>query len=158
MSFTRSARSTNPPSAAKKGTCVVPACVTSGPLPETAALRIRSNCTSQPTSWTWTSIPLSFSNGLTISSVSPTGSGPLFMTQNRTCALSFESPPEPSSSPPADATAHTPPPTTSTAVSAISSLLIASLLLALVRQFRALVQKRFCSGYGTCSACSSQSP
>src|SRR5918997_1548515 len=147
MSSTRSDRSSKPPSAAKKGPGVVPACVTSGPLPETAALRIRSNWTSQPTSWTSTSIPVSFSNGLTISSVSPTGSGPLFITQNRTCALSFEPPPEPSSSPPADATAHTPAPTTITAASALSSLLIVSLL-----------QKRFCYGYGTCAASSSESP
>jgi hypothetical protein len=89
MSLTRSLRSSNPPSAAKNGTCVVPACVTSGPWPETAALRIRSNWTSQPTSSTLTSMPVRRSKGATIRSVSLTGSGPLFMTHSRTvCPLS----------------------------------------------------------------------
>src|SRR4051794_8468443 len=80
--------SSNPPSAAKNGTWVVPACVTSGPSPETAALRIRSSWTSQPTSSTLTLIPVFCSNGATIFSVSATGLGPLFMIQRRTvCPL-----------------------------------------------------------------------
>src|SRR5918995_1953051 len=99
---TRSDRSSNPPSAAKNGTCVVPAWVTSGPWPDTAALRMRSNWTSQPTSWTLTSIPVSSSNGLRIRSVSPTGSGPLSMIQSRSETSSEEAvaeSPSPSSSP-----------------------------------------------------------
>ena len=35
-------------------------------------------------------MPVFFSNGATISSVSATGSGPLFMTQSRTSPLGFE--------------------------------------------------------------------
>src|SRR5919109_4671418 len=130
MSPTRSERSSNPPSAAKNGTCVVPAWVTSGASPETAAFRIRSNWTSQPTSWTFTSMPVFFSNGLMISSVSPTGSGPLFMIQNRTEAFLVELPLPPplSSSPPAAATAQTPIPIATTATIAITSLLIEPLL------------------------------
>jgi hypothetical protein len=51
-------RSLKPPRAAKNGTCVVPACVTSGPVPETAALRMGSSWTSQPTTCTLTLMPV----------------------------------------------------------------------------------------------------
>ena len=44
----------------------MPACVTSGPSPETAALRMRSNCTSQPTTSTSTFTPVLRSNGWTM--------------------------------------------------------------------------------------------
>src|SRR3954471_23843395 len=82
--LTLSCTFSNPPSAAKKGTCVVPACVTSGASPDTAALRIRSSWTSQPTSSTLTLIPVFCSNGATIRWVSATGLGPLFMIHSRT--------------------------------------------------------------------------
>ena len=73
MSLTRLERSSKPPSAAKNGTWVVPACVMSGPSPETAALRMRSNWTSQPTSSTLTLIPVFAVNGATVFSMSGTG-------------------------------------------------------------------------------------
>src|SRR3954454_9102324 len=83
MSLMRPLRSPKPLSAAKNGTCVVPACVTSGPPPETAALRMRSNWTSQPTSSTLTLTPVWRSNAFTMRWVSSTGCGPLFMTHRR---------------------------------------------------------------------------
>src|SRR4051794_1295799 len=52
----------------------------SGPAPDTAAFLMRSNCTSQPTSLTFTLTPVCCSNGCRIRSVSATGLGPLFMT------------------------------------------------------------------------------
>ena len=76
--------SSKPPSAAKNGTCVVPACVTSGASPETAALRMRSNCTSQPTTSVWTLTPVFCSNGLSRASMSSFGFGPLGMIQSLT--------------------------------------------------------------------------
>ena len=76
--------SSKPPSAAKNGTCVVPACVTSGPSPEIAELRMRSNCTSQPTTSTLTLTPFFCSNGLTRASMSGLGLGPLGMIHSRT--------------------------------------------------------------------------
>ena len=77
MSSTRSLRSVKPPSAAKNGTWVVPACVMSGPSPETAALRMRSNWTSQPTSCTSTFTPVLAVNGSTIFCRSSFGLGEL---------------------------------------------------------------------------------
>src|SRR4051812_11403247 len=77
MSSTRSLRFVNPPSAGKNGTWVVPACVMSGPSPETAALRMRSNWTSQPTSWTSTFTPVLAVNGATIFCRSSFGLGEL---------------------------------------------------------------------------------
>src|SRR3954469_253691 len=76
--------SSKPPRAAKNGTCVVPACVTSGASPETAALRMRSNCTSQPTTSVWTLTPVLSSKGLTRASMSSFGFGPLGMIQSLT--------------------------------------------------------------------------
>src|SRR3954454_13961403 len=83
MSLMRPLRPPKPLSAAKNGTWVVPACVTSGPPPETAALRMRSNWTSQPTSSTLTLTPVWRSNACTMRCVSWTGCGPLFMTHRR---------------------------------------------------------------------------
>src|SRR4051794_37238367 len=77
MSLTWFDRSWKPPSAAKNGTWVVPAWVTSGPEPETAALRMRSNWTSQPTSCTLTFTPVLAVNGLISCSRSGTGLGEL---------------------------------------------------------------------------------
>src|SRR4051794_17325305 len=71
--------SENPPSAAKNGTCVVPAWVTSGPLPETAALRMRSSWTSQPTTCTLTLMPVCAVNGSSSFCRSPVGLGLLGM-------------------------------------------------------------------------------
>src|ERR671930_1752860 len=79
-------RSWNPSSAAKNGTCVVPACVMSGPVPETAEFLMRSNCTSQPTSLTFTFTPVCCSNGFRMRCVSSTGCGPLFITHIVTVA------------------------------------------------------------------------
>ena len=76
--------SSKPPSAAKNGTCVVPACVTSGPSPEIAALRMRSNCTSQPTTSVSTLTPVFSVNGFRRASMSSLGFGPLGMIQSRT--------------------------------------------------------------------------
>ena len=84
MSLMRPLRSAKPLSAAKNGTCVVPACVTSGPPPETAALRMRSNWTSQPTSSTFdVDAGLAARTACTMRFVSWTGCGPLFMTHRR---------------------------------------------------------------------------
>src|SRR5215831_9894605 len=58
----------------------------SGPVPDTAAFLMRSNCTSQPTSWTLTLTPVCCSNGARIFWVSSTGCGPLFMTHIVTVA------------------------------------------------------------------------
>src|SRR3954463_696346 len=82
MSATLSLRSLKPPSAAKNGTCVVPACVMSGPSPETAALRMRSNWTSQPTSCTSTFTPVLAVNGAIILSRSSFGLGELGIVQS----------------------------------------------------------------------------
>ena len=82
ISSTRSLRSVNPPSAAKNGTCVVPACVMSGPSPETAALRMRSNWTSQPTSCTSTFTPVLAVNGATIFCRSSFGLGEFGIVQS----------------------------------------------------------------------------
>ena len=71
-----------PPSAAKNGTCVVPAWVTSGPSPETAALRMRSNWTSQPTSCTSTFTPVLAVKGSTIFCRSSFGLGELGIVQS----------------------------------------------------------------------------
>ena len=71
-----------PPSAAKNGTCVVPACVMSGPSPETAALRMRSNWTSQPTSCTSTFTPVLAVKGSTIFCRSSFGLGELGIVQS----------------------------------------------------------------------------
>jgi hypothetical protein len=71
--LTRAARFSNPLSAAKYATWVVPACVMSGASPESAAFVIRWNWTSQPTSCTSTWIPVCCSNGVTIRSMSSTG-------------------------------------------------------------------------------------
>ena len=87
--LTLSCRFSNPPRAAKNGTCVVPACVTSGPSPETAALRMRSNWTSQPTSSTLTLIPVWAVKGWSVFSMSGTGCGPLFMIHSVTVPLGF---------------------------------------------------------------------
>ena len=76
---TRLARFSKPLSAAKYGTCVVPACVMSGASPEIAAFVMRWNCTSHPTSRTSTLMPVERSNGARMRFMSPTGSGPLFM-------------------------------------------------------------------------------
>ena len=76
--------SSKPPSAAKNGTCVVPACVMSGPSPETAALRMRSNCTSQPTTSVSTLTPVFSVNGFRSASMSSLGFGPLGMIQSLT--------------------------------------------------------------------------
>ena len=76
--------SSNPPSAAKNGTWVVPACVTSGASPETAALRMRSNCTSQPTTSVSTLMPVFSVNGFRSASMSSLGFGPLGMIQSLT--------------------------------------------------------------------------
>src|SRR5215210_7731912 len=78
----RPERSVKPPSAAKNGTWVVPACVMSGPSPETAALRMRSNWTSQPTSWTSTFTPVLAVKGATIVSRSSFGLGELGIVQS----------------------------------------------------------------------------
>src|SRR5262245_35495974 len=82
MSSTRSLRLLKPPSAAKNGTWVVPACVMSGPSPETAALRMRSNWTSQPTSCTSTFTPVLAVNGAIIFSRSSFGLGELGIVQS----------------------------------------------------------------------------
>src|SRR5690242_17338221 len=82
MSPTRSLRLLKPPSAAKNGTCVVPACVMSGPSPETAALRMRSNWTSQPTSSTFTFTPVLAVNGAIILSRSSFGLGEFGIVQS----------------------------------------------------------------------------
>src|SRR3954447_15081766 len=82
MSSTRSLRSANPPSAAKNGTWVVPAWVMSGPSPETAALRMRSNWTSQPTSSTLTLTPVFAVNGAISLSRSSFGLGELGIVQS----------------------------------------------------------------------------
>src|ERR1700712_3603668 len=84
MSATRPPRFWKPPSAAKNGTWVVPACVTSGPWPETAAFLMRSSWTSQPTTSTLTLTPVWSSNGLTVFSMSACGCGPLGMIQKLT--------------------------------------------------------------------------
>src|SRR5215216_7074023 len=84
MSSTRSERSSKPCSAAKNGTCVVPACVMSGPSPDTAALRMRSCCTSQPTTSVSTLMPVFSANGFSKVSMSFLGSGPLGMIHSRT--------------------------------------------------------------------------
>ena len=75
-------RSLKPPSAAKNGTWVVPACVMSGPSPETAALRMRSNWTSQPTSCTSTFTPVLAVKGATIFCRSSFGLGELGIVQS----------------------------------------------------------------------------
>ena len=82
ISSTRSLRSVNPPSAAKNGTCVVPAWVMSGPSPATAALRMRSNWTSQPTSCTSTFTPVLAVNGSTIFCRSSFGCGEFGIVQS----------------------------------------------------------------------------
>ena len=84
MSSTRLERSSKPPSAAKNGTWVVPACVTSGPSPETAALRIRSSCTPQSTTSTSTLIPVFSVNGTSDASMSSLGWGPFGMIHSFT--------------------------------------------------------------------------
>src|SRR3954468_17143381 len=84
MSLTRSVRSLNPPSAAKNGTCVVPAWVMSGPSPETAALRMRSSWTPQSTTSTSTLMPVFSVNGFSDASMSSLGCGPLGMIHTRT--------------------------------------------------------------------------
>ena len=89
MSATRSLRFWKPPSAAKNGTWVVPACVTSGPWPETAAFLMRSSWTSQPTTSTLTLTPVWSSNGLTVFSMSACGCGPLGMIQKLTVVPFF---------------------------------------------------------------------
>ena len=96
MSATRSLRSLKPPSAAKNGTCVVPACVMSGPSPETAALRMRSNWTSQPTSCTSTFTPVLAVKGSTIFCRSSFGLGELGIVQSVSVAVlsSAGAPPE----------------------------------------------------------------
>src|SRR4051812_7362619 len=84
MSLTRSVRLLTPPSAAKNGTCVVPAWVMSGPSPETAALRMRSSWTPQSTTSTSTLIPVFSVNGFSDASMSSLGCGPLGMIHTRT--------------------------------------------------------------------------
>src|SRR3954447_25061770 len=105
-----------PPSAAKNGTCVVPAWVMSGPEPDTAALRMRSNWTSQPTSWTSTLMPVLAVNGATSFCRSGTGWGELGIVHSVsvTPRWSFGAPPLaaclldvlPESEPPQAATAR----------------------------------------------------
>src|SRR5690349_6679832 len=80
--LTRSERFVNPPSAAKNGTWVVPAWVMSGPSPETAALRMRSNWTSQRTSCTSTFTPVLAVNGAIILSRSSFGLGEFGIVQS----------------------------------------------------------------------------
>src|SRR6185312_14053459 len=89
MSATRLLRFWKPPRAAKNGTWVVPACVTSGPWPETAAFLMRSSWTSQPTTSTLTLTPVWSSNGLTVFSMSACGCGPLGMIQKLTVVPFF---------------------------------------------------------------------
>jgi hypothetical protein len=146
MSPTRSERSSNPCSAAKNGTCVVPAWVTSGPSPETAALRMRSCITSQPTTSVSTLMPVFAVNGSSSLSMSFLGSGPLGMIQSRTvwplrlsgpdaALLALELEPESSSPPQA--------PTPTASARAATAHAIHEILLRTV-PFLSSLQKRFC--------------
>src|SRR5215207_198183 len=151
-SSTRSDRSSNPCSAAKNGTCVVPACVTSGPSPETAALRMRSCCTSQPTTSVSTLMPVFAVNGSNSASMSFLGSGPLGMIHSRTvwplrasvpdaALLALEPEPASSSSPP-----QAPTPTASTRAARAHAI---HEILLLTVPFLSSLQKRFCSSSPT---------
>ena len=145
MSSTRPERSSKPCSAAKNGTCVVPACVMSGPSPETAALRMRSCCTSQPTTSVSTLTPVFAVNGSSSLSMSFFGSGPLGMIHSRTvCPLRLSGPVaallEPEPEPESSSSPQAPTPTASTR--AAKAHAIHEILLGTV-PFLSSLQKRF---------------
>jgi hypothetical protein len=115
----------------------------SGPSPETAALRMRSCWTSQPTTSVSTLIPVLAVNGANSLSMSFLGSGPLGMIQSRTvsprrlaalelsCVLELL---EPESSSPQAAT-----PTASTRARAAHAIHVI-----LLRTVSLPLRKRFC--------------